>query len=344
MSIQDANAVAIVGGAINGTVIGATAPAVVNGTTFASTFGMALSPYGVYSYGNLGYSDNFIMASFASDTTSFNQVILQNKSANPAASTNLNVSNNAATASTNFGEFGINSTAFSGVGSFNLAGATYLASASTDLVIGTYGANAIHIVTNSGTTDAMTIASDNSVSFPTSGAVTLPVGNTAARPATANAGMLRFNNQTTTFEGYTGTAWSSVGGGVSSFSTGSTGLTSSPSTGAVVLAGILNPASGGTGVNNGSNTLTLAGNLSTVGPYPIALTATAATAITLPISGTLVSTDATQTLTNKRLTPRVISPPLGTATTLTPPADTCDTYEKMRHFSFSEQKRRQSSD
>lgn len=325
MSIQDANAVAIVGGAINGTIIGATTPAAVVGTFFASTFGMTNGPYGVYSYGSLGYDDASIMASFASSTTSYNQVILQNKSADPAASTNLNVSNNAATASTNFGEFGINSSAFSGSGSFNLAGATYLASASTDLVIGTYGANAVHFVANSGTTDAMTIASDNSVSFPTLGAITLPVGNTAARPVSANAGMFRFNNQTTTFEGYTGTAWSTVGGGVSSFSTGSTGFTASPSTGAVVLAGILNPASGGTGVNNGTNTLTLAGNLSTVGAFPIALTATATTAITLPTTGVLVTETATQTLTNKRLTPRVVS--VATATTLTPPADTCDTYD-----------------
>jgi len=206
MSIQDANAVAIVGGAINGTVIGATAPAAITGTTFASLSGMTAGPYGVYSYGSLGYDDASIMASFASSTTSYNQVILQNKSADPAASTNLNVSNNAATASTNFGEFGINSSAFSGSGSFNLAGATYLASASTDLVIGTYGANAVHFVANSGTTDAMTIASNGNVSFPTTGAITLPVGNTAAQPAGPVAGMLRFNNEAITFEGYTGTA------------------------------------------------------------------------------------------------------------------------------------------
>jgi hypothetical protein len=87
----------------------------------------------------------------------------------------------------------------------------------------------------------------------------------------------------------------------------------------------LNPASGGTGVNNGSRTLTLAGNLSTVGAFPIALTATAATAITLPTTGVLVTETATQTLTNKRLTPRVVS--IATAGTLTPPADDCDTYD-----------------
>jgi hypothetical protein len=324
MSLQNANAVAITGGTIDGTVIGATTPAAITGTTFASNFGMSNGPQGIYSYGTLNYNDDGIMASFASDTTSYNQLVLQNKSANSTASTNLNVSNNAATPTTNFGEFGINSSAFSGAGSFGLAGATYVASASTDLVIGTYGANAVHFVTNSGTTDAMTIASNGIVSFPTTGAITLPVGNTATRP-TATAGMFRFNNQTTLFEGCDGTNWTTVGGGVTSFSAGSTGFTASPSTGAVILAGILNPASGGTGINNGSNTLTLTGNMSTVGGFPIALTATAATAITLPTSGTLVTTTATQTLTNKRVTPRVGS--IATAATITPPTDTCDTYD-----------------
>ena len=326
MAIQNANAVAITGGTIDGTAIGATVPASVNGTTFTSNFGMTNGPYGVYSYGTLGYSDNAIMASFVSTTTSYNQVVLQNKSSNAAASTNFNVSNDAATSSTNFGEFGINSSAFSGSGSFSLPGAAYLASASTDLVIGTYGANSVHIVTNSGTTDAVTIASDGSVVFPTAGSVTVPVGNTAARPASANAGMFRFNNQLNVFEGYNGTGWSSVGGGVTSISAGTTGFTpTTASTGAVVLGGILNPTNGGTGVNNGANTLTLAGNLSTVGAFPIALTVTGSTAITLPTSGTVVTDAATQTLTNKRFTPRVIS--IATATTLTPPADTCDTYD-----------------
>jgi hypothetical protein len=42
-------------------------------------------------------------------------------------------------------------------------------------------------------------------------AVLIPVGTTAQRP-TGAAGYLRFNSSTTQFEGYNGTAWSSVGG------------------------------------------------------------------------------------------------------------------------------------
>jgi len=42
-------------------------------------------------------------------------------------------------------------------------------------------------------------------------AVLIPVGTTGQRP-TGAAGYLRFNSSTTQFEGYNGTAWSSVGG------------------------------------------------------------------------------------------------------------------------------------
>ena len=52
---------------------------------------------------------------------------------------------------------------------------------------------------------------------------------------------------------------------------------------------ILSPAYGGTGVNNGANTLTLAGNLSTVGAFPSTFTMTAATNVTFPTSGTLLT-------------------------------------------------------
>jgi hypothetical protein len=326
MAIQNAVSVAITGGAINGTIIGATTPAAITGTTISSNFGMAAGTQGVYSYGTLSYSDSGIMASFASNTTSYNQVVLQNTSNNPAASTNLNVSNDAATATANFGEFGINSSAFSGAGSFNRPGAVYLASASTDLVIGTYGANAIHFVAASGTTDAVTIASNGSVSFPTTGSITIPVGNTATRPVTAVAGMFRFNNQTTTFEGYNGTVWTSATGGVTSFSAINTGLTPNVATnGDVVLSGVLNGATGGTGVANTGKTITLGGNFATVGGFSITFTASAATSLILPTTGTVVTTTATQTLTNKRFTPRVVS--IATATAITPPSDTCDTYD-----------------
>lgn len=54
--------------------------------------------------------------------------------------------------------------------------------------------------------------------------------------------------------------------------------------------GTLSPARGGTGENNGSNTLTLAGNLATSGAFSSTFTMTAATSVTFPTSGTLATT------------------------------------------------------
>ena len=78
---------------------------------------------------------------------------------------------------------------------------------------------------------------------------------------------------------------------------------------------------GGTGVNNGSNTITLGGNLSTIGAYTIALTATANTTLTLPVTGTLSTLAGTETLTNKTLTAPVIATIVNTGT-LTLPTST----------------------
>lgn len=54
--------------------------------------------------------------------------------------------------------------------------------------------------------------------------------------------------------------------------------------------GQLSPARGGTGVNNGTNTLTLAGNLATSGAFNSTFTMTGATNVTFPTSGTLATT------------------------------------------------------
>jgi hypothetical protein len=45
------------------------------------------------------------------------------------------------------------------------------------------------------------------------GVLDLPVGTTAQRPGSPTSGMIRFNTDLSQFEGYNGSAWSSVGGG-----------------------------------------------------------------------------------------------------------------------------------
>ena len=43
-------------------------------------------------------------------------------------------------------------------------------------------------------------------------ALGVPTGNTAQEPANAAAGYLRFNTDTTQFEGYNGSVWTGIGG------------------------------------------------------------------------------------------------------------------------------------
>jgi len=56
---------------------------------------------------------------------------------------------------------------------------------------------------------------------------------------------------------------------------------------------VISPTYGGTGVNNGTRTITLGGNLTTSGAFTTALTVTGNTNVTLPTSGTLVNADVT---------------------------------------------------
>ena len=110
--------------------------------------------------------------------------------------------------------------------------------------------NQISVSNADGSTGNPTIALANNPVVPGTASLTLPAGGTAARPSGVN-GMLRYNSDTSSFEGYSAGAWGAIvsGSGVSSFSAGSTGLTpATGTTGGIVLAGTLNAANGGTGV------------------------------------------------------------------------------------------------
>ena len=163
----------------------------------------------------LGYSDTGIVASFASTVAGYNQVIVQNKSSSSSASSNFNVSNDAATATTGYAELGINSSTYSGTGAFNIAGASYLASASTDLAIGTYGAYNVHFVTNSSTTDAMTIFNSGGVSLggqPDPGLGTLYANNVylGFTTITAAAGTTVLTNSSSGWQQVVGTTTQTI--------------------------------------------------------------------------------------------------------------------------------------
>ncbi len=80
---------------------------------------------------------------------------------------------------------------------------------------------------------------------------------------------------------------------------------------------------GGTGVNNGTKTISLGGNISTTatfitaGNYTTTLTSTGETSITLPTTGTIATLAGTETLTNKTIS----SPSLTGTPTATTPTD-----------------------
>ena len=76
------------------------------------------------------------------------------------------------------------------------------------------GTSSLVNITVSGTaaiTGVATFSSDPL--FNSTGAVLLSKGTTGQRPASSFSGQIRFNTTTSQFEGYNGTAWSSVGGG-----------------------------------------------------------------------------------------------------------------------------------
>jgi hypothetical protein len=116
-------------------------------------------------------------------------------------------------------------------------------------ILGT--ANQITVANGSGSGNPTISITDNPV-FGGTGALTLPKGSNAQQPAGVE-GQLRFNTSTSTFDGYAAGSWRqfALSGGVTSFSAGSTGLSpASGTSGAVVLGGTLNAASGGTGANS----------------------------------------------------------------------------------------------
>jgi hypothetical protein len=127
-------------------------------------------------------------------------------------------------------------------------------------------ANQIGITNPNGIAGSPVFSIANNPVLPGTEGVTVPVGTTAERPASANNGELRYNTSTATFEGYANDSWGSIttGTGVTSVATG-TGLTGGPitSTGTISIANTTVTAGSYTSANitvNAQGQITAAAN------------------------------------------------------------------------------------
>jgi len=189
----------------------------------------------------------------------------------------------------------------SGTGLLTINGTTI----SQTLLAGTV--NQISVTNPSGLGGNPTIGIATNPVFPGTGSITTPAGGTSARPASPTNGMLRYNTDTGTFEAYANNVWGAIvsGSGVATFSGGTTGLLpSTPTSGGVVLSGILNVSSGGTGVGgltgyvigNGTSAMTASTTIPTTA-LSGTITNAQLTNSSITINGNLVSLGGSTTVT-----------------------------------------------
>lgn len=189
----------------------------------------------------------------------------------------------------------------SGTGLLNVVSGTSIGSV---LILGT--ADQIAVANGNASAGSPTISLASNPIVPGTAGMTIPKGTTAQQPSGVE-GQFRFNTTTSAFYGFAAGSWRqfALAGGVTSFSAGSTGLTPSTGTsGAVVLGGTLNAASGGTGAN------TLTGYIVGNGTSPMTASATIPTT---DLSGTISNAQ----LANSSITINGSSVSLGGSVTVT---------------------------
>jgi len=218
-------------------------PVTLTSTGTTSSYGQ-LNVGGPINYG----PDYGLVASFVSNIPGYNYVAVQNLSNTGNASASFTAYNNTGTS---FIDVGVNSSGFNaGASGFvnnslNTAGASYAYSQGGDLVVGTWNNNGIHFITNAVTTagDSMFIAGNGNVYI--SGNLTVSGNTTQINTITSFTTETANVVQTAYLQGN------------SSINSGSITLQNNfIGTGAWQSA-VVGPTYGGTGVNNGSYTVTL---------------------------------------------------------------------------------------
>jgi hypothetical protein len=133
MAEQNANAIAVTGGTINGTTIGATTASTGAFTYLSTSSSTSTTPTLSFNASNSPY------AAGATISGSYLQHLLQNKSGTAGASTNYVLSNDLGTDSTYYGEFGMNSSVYSSgtpADFFSLNNGIYFSGHDGDVTIG----------------------------------------------------------------------------------------------------------------------------------------------------------------------------------------------------------------
>jgi hypothetical protein len=223
---------------------------------------------------------NSPIVSGATISGNYLQFVLQNQSGTTGASTNYVLSNDLGTDSSYYGEFGMNSSVYStGTPSdfYSINNGVYFSGHDGDISVGSGNGYKLYF----------------------------PWGSSGASAHVINtSGALGF----TTNLGTTPTLSGTTGYGTSGQSLITAGSGAAPAWGALNLAssnnvsGTLSAANGGTGVNNGTNTITLGGSLTTSGAFATTLTVTGATNVTLPTTGTLAILGSNTFTNNQTIT------------------------------------------
>ena len=298
MSTQNANAVAVTGGTINGTTIGATTASTGAFTVLSTSSTTSTTP-------TLSFNgSNSNIASGATVSGSYLQNILQNKSGTASASTNYVLSNDLGTDSTYYGEFGMNSSVYSSgtpADFFSLNNGVYFSGHDGDVTVGsgngykTYFAwgtsgQSAHVINASGAiglntsitgstnfgTNGQVLTSAGSGATPTwttptTGTVTSVTGTSPVVSSGGNTPAISMPAATTSVSGYlTSTDWNTFNG------KGSGTVTNVGGTGTVNGLTL-------TGTVTSSGNLTLGGTLDLSSPPAIGGTAAAA------ITGTTIT-------------------------------------------------------
>ena len=299
------------------------------GTTVNSTpyivIGTAAAPVTMTApvfIGTPAITDTGVAFQSTGNTNSYYQHITQNTNSGSSASADFIVNNDQGTSTTYYGDFGINSSTFSGTtGSLGLANAVYLYSQTGDLVLGTGTANSIHFVTNTASTDALTIG--------TTGLLTVPAFSTAGIISNSASGVLssianipNANLASQTANTVLGalTATTPSGLAVPSCSTASSALKWTSGTGFGCNSSITAAAVPWSGVSSTPTTLTGYGITS---PLPVAQggTASSSASITAFNNITGLSAGGTTGTTSTNLvfstSPVLTTPNLGTPSAIT---------------------------